>query len=231
MHNLIEKIQKRIESLYDIKLTNNVKYFITNKIKYIEEFIGKDKKTKCLIYKNKEYGFTCCKVLDDKLESIVYISKEVTKNLKENNPFKSLNKRNITDFSVLVEEIDHWEYLNNKFELEKIPSNFELELQAAVTKYWVAIRSMLDYKENIDKSDINFLMVNIFPEDYFKLDKNTMIKRKEYFIANHFVRDYCNYLTGKSTDTILFSLRKFYRFDGKEKVDYVMRDFKKNPIL
>jgi len=231
MLDLAKKVQKKIELLYDIKLVKSAGDFITDKTKHVEDFIKKDKKIKYIIHENNKNGFIYCKIFKDKLENLIYINPEVIKNLNENNPFNSLNKKNISDFLALVEEIDHWEYLNIKFRPKNMLNNLELELQAAVTKYWVAIRSMLDYKDNIDKSDINFLMINIFPEDYFKLDKNTMIKRKEYLIANHLVRDYCNYLTRKSTDTILFSLRKFYRMDGKEKVDYVMKDFENNPTL
>jgi len=235
MRNLAEKTQKRIESLYSINPIKSVGNFITNKTKYIKDFIGKDKKTKSMIYKNKEYGFTCCKILEDKLESIVYISPQVTKNLKENNPFKSLNERNITDFLVLAEETDHWEYLNTKFELKKIPSKFELELQAAVTKYWLSIRLMIENKDELTKKDINFIMFNVFPNTFSVQEKENILKAtdedKKYVIANILAKDYCKYLTGNDINTRLFSLRKFYWMDGKEKVDYVMKNFNEKPTL
>jgi len=236
MRNLAKKIQTRIESLYDTKLIKNIGNSITNKTKHVEDFIGKDKKTKSMIYENKEYGFTCCKVLGNKLESLVYIHPKAIKNLKENNPFKSLNEKNILSFLVLAEEIDHWEYLNTKFELQKTPNNFELELQAAVTKYWLSIRSMAENKNELTKKDISFLMLNVFPQcdlnlDKNKIDINDIIKREEYHVADLLARDYCKYLTGKSIDLILFSLRKFYRMDEEEKVCYVMKDFETNPIL
>jgi len=88
MRNLAKKIQTRIESLYDTNLIKNVGNSITNKTKHVEDFIGEDKKTKSRIYENKEYGFTCCKVLGNKLESLVYIHPKAIKNLKENNPLK-----------------------------------------------------------------------------------------------------------------------------------------------
>jgi len=235
MHNLAKKIQTRIESIYDTKLIKNIGNSITNKTKHVGDFIGEDKKIKSIVYKNKEYGFTCCKVLEDKLENIVFISPEITKNLKENNPFKSLNEKNILSFLILAEEIDHWEYLNTKFELQKTPNNFELELQAAVTKYWLSIRSMAENKNELTKKDISFLMLNVFPQCDLNLDKNKidvddMIKREDYLVADLLAMDYCKYLTGKSIDSILFSLRKFYRMDEKEKINYVMKDFENNPM-
>ena len=236
MRNLAKNIQKRIESLYDTKLIKNAGNSITNKTKHVEDFTGKDEKTKSTIYKNKEYGFTCYKVLGNKLESLVYIHPKAIKNLNKNNPFKFLDERNLPDFLVLAEEIDHWEYLNTKFELQKTPNNFELELQAAVTKYWLSIRSMSENKNELTKKDISFLMLNVFPQCYLNLDKNKidindMIKREDYHVADLLAMDYCKYLTGKGIDLILFSLRKFYRMDEKEKIGYVMRDFKTNPIL
>ena len=247
MRNLAKKIQTRIESLYDVKLIKNVENSITNKTKHIVEFIGEDKKTKSMIYKNKKYGSTHGKILENKLETLVYIHPKVIKNLKENNPFKFLNERNIPDFLVLAEEIDHWEYLNSKFELQKVPDNFELELQAAVTKYWVAAwsildksksatRFMLDYKDKLNKDSLNFLMSNIFPQDYLKLDKNkididNIIKGEDYLVADFLAKDYCNYLIGKNTNIILFSLRKFYWMNGKEKINYVMKNFNEKPTL
>ena len=247
MRNLAEKTQKRIESLYYVKLIKRVGNSITNKTKHIEEFIGEDKKTKSIIYKNKEYGSTHGKVLKNKLETLVYIHPRVIKNLKENNPFKSLNKRNIPDFLVFAEEIDHWVYLNAKFELEKMPLNFELELQAAVTKYWLAAWSILnkgksatkfmsDYKDKLNKDSLNFLMINIFPQSYLTLDKNKIniggiIKGEDYLVADLLARDYCKNLTVKSIDIILFNLSRFYWMDGEEKINYVMRDLKTNPTL
>ena len=247
MPNLAEKIQTRIESLYDVKLTNNVKYSITNKTKHAEDFIEENKKTKYIIHKNKEYGFIYCMVLENKLKNLVYISPKVIRNLNKNNPFKSLSEKNIIDFLILIEEVDYWEYINTKFELKKIPNNFELELQAAVTKYWIAAGSILnykskvatrfmsDYKDKLNKDNLNFLMINVFPHGNSKLDKNIniddIIEKEKYLVADLLARDYCNYLTKKDINTILFSLRKFYRMDGKEKVDYVMKDFENNPIL
>ena len=247
MPNLAEKVQARIESLYDTKLIKGVGGSITNKTKHVEDFIGKDKKTRYIVHKNKESGFICCKVLENNLKNLIYISPKVIRNLNKNDPFKSLSEKNIIDFLILIEEIDHWEYLNTKFELKKIPSKFELELQAAVTKYWIAAGSILnykskvatrfmsDYKDKLNKDNLNFLMINVFPQNNSKLDKNTsisdIIEKEKYLVADLLARDYCDYLTGKGVDTILFSLRKFYRMDGKEKVDYVMRDFKNNPTL
>jgi len=247
MYKSAENTQKMIESFYSTKLIKRVRNSITNKTKDVEDFVEEDKKTECIIYKNKEYGSTYRKILKNKLEILVYIHPKVIKNLKENNPFKSLNKRNTSDFLVFAEEIDHWVYLNTKFELEKTPSNFELELQAAVTKYWLTAWSILnkgksatrfisDYNDKLNKDSLNFLMINIFPQNYIKLDKNKInmediIKGEDYLVADLLARDYCKNLTGKSIDTILFNLRKFYWADGEEKINYVMRDSKTNLTL
>jgi len=247
MYSLAENTQKRIESLYDVKLIKRVGNSITNKTKHVEDFIGEDKKTRYITYKNKEYGSTHGKILKNKLETLVYIHPGVIKNLKENNPFKSLNERNTPYFLVFAEEIDHGVYLNAKFELEKIPSKFELELQAAVTKYLLAAWSILskgksatrfmsDYKDKLNKDSLNFLMKNVFPPSYLKLDKNKInigdiIKGEDYLVADLLARDYCKYLTKKGINIILLSLRKFYWMDEKEKADYVMKDFETNPVL
>ena len=231
MPNLAKKVQTRIESLYDVKLIKNIEDFITDKTKHVEDFIKKDKKIKYTIHENNKNGFIYCKIFKDKLESLIYINPEVIKNLNKNNPFNSLNKKNITDFLVLVEEVDHWEYINNKFQLRKTPSNFEIELQAAVTKYWLSIRLMVENKHELTEKDKDFLMFNVFPKTCLKLNIDGTLERGEYHIPELIAKDYCEYLTRKEINTILFSLRKFYRMDGKEKVDYIMRDFKKNPVL
>ena len=241
MPNLAEKTQTIIELLYGINPTKRVGNSITNKIKHVGEFIGEDEKTKCLMYKNKGYGSTYGRILKNKLETLVYIHPRVIKNLNENNPFKSLNKGNIPDFLVLAEEIDHWVYLNAKFELEKTPSKFGIELQAAVTKYglatWfmlnykgrIATKFMLNYRDKLDKDNLNFLMKNVFPPSYLKLDKNKIdvddiIKGEDYLVGDLLARDYCKNLTGKDSGLIVFSLRKFYWMDGEEKINYIMKE-------
>ena len=227
MHNLAEKIQTRIESLYDIKSNNNV-----------GNFIRKEKKIKYGMHENKESGFSCRKVPKSKLENLIYIHPRVIKNLNENNPFKSLNKNNIADFLVLIKDVDYWGYVNTKFELEKTLYKFELELQTTVTEYWIAAGFMSNHKgriaakfmlnyNNLDNGSLNFLMINVFPQGYLKLDKNIdvdkLIKGEEYPIAYTLARIYCNYLTGKDIDLILFSLRKFRMLGAEEKVKYILR--------
>jgi len=95
---------------------------------------------------------------------------------------------------------------------------------------------MAENKNELTEKDISFLMLNVFPQcdlnlDKNKIDINDMIKREEYHVADLLARDYCKYLTEKGIDLILFSLRKFYRMDEKEKINYVMKDFETNPIL
>lgn len=216
MRNLAENVHTRIKLLYDIKSNNNVKYFITNET---------------------EGSSSYQKVPKSRLENLIYIHPRVIKNLNKNNPFKSLNEKNIADFLVFIKKVDYWEYVNTRFELEKTPYKFELELQAAVTKYWIAVGFMSNHKgristkfmlnyNNLDKDSLNFLMKNVFPQDHLELDKNInvdkLIKGEKYPIAYTLARIYCDYLTGKDTELIHFSLRKFRMLGGGEKVKYIL---------
>ncbi|MBU4284015.1 MAG: hypothetical protein KJ968_02840, partial [Nanoarchaeota archaeon] len=70
-------------------------------------------------------------------------------------------------------------------------------------------------------------MMNVFPQDYLKLDKNKIdiediIKREDYLVADLLAKGYCKYLIGKDIDLILFSLRKFRMLGVEEKVKYIL---------
>jgi len=79
----------------------------------------------------------------DGAELGVYIDAAVLVRLQEHDPFKRLNDRNLADFCTALEGVSHFQYLVWCVELGRSVSLLELELQAEVDKYSVALWLLL----------------------------------------------------------------------------------------
>jgi hypothetical protein len=69
----------------------------------------------------------------------VYIDQQVVNRLDAHDPLLQLNDSNLADFCVALEGISHFQYLAWSAEHERSVSLLELELQAEVDKYAVAV--------------------------------------------------------------------------------------------
>jgi hypothetical protein len=151
----------------------------------------------------------------------VYIDLQVLRRLDQNDPLQQLSDVNLADFCTVLEGVSHFQYLVWCIEHRRQVSLLELELQAEVDKYAVAVYLLRQQ----GRSDLpSGLHRRLFAEVGFVAGLSAEI-RQRYVEANRHAARYCEHLERRflrkrrfRPELWLRSLREFYRYSHHQKL-------------
>lgn len=213
---IIDLVQNQLECLYGIGIRERVADFIINK-KDTLKFLSTDSSAKI----PKEL-FLVRKSDDSTVEIALFLDQKLLKNLGANDPFQSLNERNLSDFCILIEGVSHFVYFLWKAGQDRPITQLELELQAEIDKFLMLfffLRS--DHQETLTTQ----LFDSLF-EDYHLIENLSLEARDRYRTASNLASRFCynwhrRYQASKDTEKLIQELRFFYALNQEQKIQLI----------
>ena len=143
--------------------------------------------------------------------------------LAANDPRERLDEENLPDFLLALEGVSHFVYLACRAQAARPVSAVELELQAEVDKFAVALLVGWDQtgEPSTDLRERLFKRVSYLPD----LSDE---ERSRYALANDAANEYCaslesRFVRRRAADDMLAELRRFYQQGLHGKLDHIAR--------
>jgi hypothetical protein len=151
----------------------------------------------------------------------LFVDERTLANLAERDPRRRLDERNLQDFLYAVEGVSHFVYLVHRARVERPVSAVELELQAEVDKYLVAL---LVWWNQAGEPPAD-LRQRLFAQVAFHGDLSSE-ERERYELANSAADEYASsleqrFVKPRAIEDLLAEVRKFYRKGLAEKLEYI----------
>jgi hypothetical protein len=155
------------------------------------------------------------------LEIGLFVDERTLENLELRDPGRRLDERNLTDFLLAVEGVSHFVYVAHRARQERPVSAVELELQAEVDKYLVALLVIWD---QAGKPPAN-LRRRLFQRVSFAGDLSRE-ERERYELANSAAGAYAasleaRFLGPRAIAEMLAEVRRFYRKGLAAKLEHI----------
>ena len=158
---------------------------------------------------------------DEGLQLGLFVDERTLENLELRDPRRRLDDANLQDFLLAVEGVSHFVYLVHRARLERPVSAVELELQAEVDKYLVAL--LVSWNQHGEPpSD---LRARLFANVTFAGDLSRE-ERERYQLANSAADEYAasleaRFVRSHAVDDMLGEARRFYRKGLAEKLEHI----------
>jgi hypothetical protein len=158
---------------------------------------------------------------DDGLQLGLFVDERTLENLAMRDPRRRLDAQNLQDFLLAVEGVSHFVYLVHRARQDRPVSAVELELQAEVDKYLVAL--LVSWNQTGEPpSD---LRERLFANIRFAGDLSRE-ERERYELANSAADEYAasleqRFVRTHAVDDMLGEVRRFYRKGLAEKLEYI----------
>jgi hypothetical protein len=158
---------------------------------------------------------------DEGLRLGLFVDERTLENLAMRDPRRRLDAANLQDFLYAVEGVSHFVYLVHRAQQERPVSAVELELQAEVDKYLVALLVTWNQAGEPPSDLRERLFANIrFAGDLSREE------RERYELANTAANGYAASLEERfvrlhAVDDMLGEVRQFYRKGLAQKLEYI----------
>jgi hypothetical protein len=151
----------------------------------------------------------------------LFVDERTLANLAERDPRRRLDDRNLQDFLYAVEGVSHFVYMVHRARVERPVSAVELELQAEVDKYLVALLVWWNQAGEPPPD----LRQRLFGRVSFHGDLSSE-ERERYELANSAADEYAGTLEQRfvrirAVEDLLAEVRKFYRKGLAEKLEHI----------
>ncbi|HZS38867.1 MAG TPA: hypothetical protein VFF06_18670 [Polyangia bacterium] len=158
---------------------------------------------------------------DGELELGLFVDERTLENLALRDPRRRLDEANLGDFLLAVEGVSHFVYLVHRARVERPVSAVELELQAEVDKYIVAL--LVIWNQMGEPPDD--LRERLFKRVAFAGDLSRE-ERERYQLANSAADEYAasleaRFVKPRALHDLLAEVRRFYRKGLAEKLALV----------
>jgi len=158
---------------------------------------------------------------DDGLQLGLFVDERTLENLAMRDPRRRLDAQNLQDFLLAIEGVSHFVYLVHRARQERPVSAVELELQAEVDKYLVAL--LVSWNQTGDPPAD--LRERLFANIRFAGDLSRE-ERERYELANSAADNYASsleerFVRTRAVDDMLGEVRRFYRKGLAEKLEYI----------
>lgn len=212
---MLNSLQQQLEQVYEVNTQLQVSEFlITDPVLADQYDTSKNPRTvdeKLLLSQGDEH-----------LDVALYLNNDIVEYLESHNPLECLNDDNLHQFWVALEGISHFTYLTWNAQHDREISLFELELQAEVDKFVMAILLFSEQQEILHP---RHLMTKLF----IKLQFDSALTEHElnrYTLANQYAYRYCEKLLDLLLETFnqqqLFNdIRRFYRLTNHYKLRHI----------
>lgn len=157
----------------------------------------------------------------DSLELGLFVDARTLENLAQRDPRRRLDEENLPDFLLALEGVSHFVYLVHRAQAERPVSAVELELQAEVDKYLVALLVTWNQLGAPPRG----LRDRLFAAVTFAEDLSPE-ERQRYQLANAAAADYAAALEQRfvrchAVDDMLGEVRRFYRKGLADKLGHI----------
>jgi hypothetical protein len=151
----------------------------------------------------------------------LFVDERSLENLTLHDPARRLDEQNLQDFLYAVEGVSHFVYLVHRAQQERPVSAVELELQAEVDKYLVAL--LVSWNQRGEPPDD--LRLKLFQRITFAGDLSRE-ERERYELANNAASSYAasleqRFLRVRAVEEMLAEARRFYRKGLAEKLEHI----------
>lgn len=158
---------------------------------------------------------------EGELELGLFVDERTLDNLERRDPRRRLDDGNLQDFLLAVEGVSHFVYVAHRARCERPVSAVELELQAEVDKYLVAL--LVTWAQAGEPPDD--LRERLFTRVVFAGDLSPE-ERDRYQLANDAADDYAasleeRFVRPRALHDLLAEARRFYRKGLAEKLSHV----------
>lgn len=205
----LQALQQHLAALYELEMLPNVEDFLTTDRELISELDNtRASKEKLLVQE-----------LGDELGVSLFLDPDVLQRLCDDDPIDSLHDGNIDDFWLALEGVSHFVYLSWKAGRGRQLSLLEMELQAEVDKYIIAVGLFGEQRQGKIPRHLHHCLFEL-PTFAANLNDKEL---ERYHHANRYAGKYClhlqsNFLEADRRHDLLSELRRFYRLAQPEKI-------------
>ncbi len=212
---MLDQLQQQLEQVYEVDTSLQVSRFLITDPELADHYDKSENPRpvheKLLLSQDDEH-----------LDVALYLSDEIVNHLEEHNPLECLDEANLHQFWVALEGISHFIYLTWNAQHDREISLFELELQAEVDKFIMAI---LLFNQQQGMTHPRHILTKLF----IKLQFDSALREHElarYAMANQYAYRYCEKLLGlfigQYDEQYLFNdIRRFYRLTHHYKLRHI----------
>lgn len=211
---MLNRLQQHLERIYEVETSLQVSNYLVTDPAFVRHYDRqhnlRPSREKLLI---RQAG--------NELDVALYLEKEIVNILEQDDPLCCLHDGNIHEFWIALEGISHFIYLAWNANHDREVSLFELELQAEVDKYIVAVLLISIQR---DRRFIRELLARLFIRPSYD-DNLNRHERLRYRRANYYAHSYCRTLQKncieKKKHSLLNDLRRFYRLTSHHKINHI----------
>jgi len=209
---LLNRLQSQLEDIYAIDASYKVDDFVIHDAE-LASWLDQSENARTLPEKLLIHQD------EDNLDLTLYLDGDLVERLEKQDPTNHLHNDNIHDFWVAIEGISHFLYVIYHAAYERKITLFELELQAEVDKYIVAIELLEQQQQYCPSASLHYHL-------YKKVNFDSRLLKTEfnrYYQANTLASKFSAHITkckqqGLANQHILNTLRRFYRLTQAQKI-------------
>ena len=211
---LLRRMQTLLAQMYDAPVREDVQDFVLSDRRRLSEVVGREAG-----HASDEQVFVVEEEQGVRLG--LFIEREVLQRLARRDPLEALDEHNLPDYCTALEGVSHFHYLVWSLARGRNVSLLELELQAEVDKYAIALALMTRQQAGRFPEALHarlFHAVSFLPQ----LDD---ISRRRYEEANRHAARFCRSLEERflrvrqqRPELWLAELRRFFRRGHQEKI-------------
>ena len=155
---------------------------------------------------------------DGDLAVSIYLPDRLVECLEENDPRRGLDDRNVDAFAVLVEELDHFLVIAERYRTGGAMTLLDLELHANVTKYLVLkmFVGRMRRTSRLSAADAAWIRFHLFDKAGFAEPDPDVLAR--YQGASRLARKYVGWFDTLPVDRRPGELRRFHRLSPQSKI-------------
>jgi len=152
----------------------------------------------------------------------VVLDEATNAHLEQADPRERLDHANLGSFSTLTEEVSHFLYVLSRARVERPLTRLEMELQAEVDKYLIALFFLGLQNEGIVPIELRRILF----ERYRLKDGLSAESAARYHAASRLARRYCrwlesHFLRGGRLADLAREARRFWRLGQREKLETI----------
>jgi hypothetical protein len=158
----------------------------------------------------------------DEVSVGVVLDEATRAHLERADPREHLGHENLGSFAILTEEVSHFLYLLFRARSERQVTQLELELQAEVDKYLIALFFLSLQNEGAVSTGLRRLLF----EGYRLAEGLSAESAERYHAASRLARRYCGwlesrYLRSRQLGDLAREARRFWRLGQREKLETI----------
>lgn len=214
---LLDNLQSQLEAIYEIESQHRVHDFVIHDSQLAAQLDTSDNPRelpeKLLIHQDGEY-----------VDLALYLDAQTMRLLEEHDPITQLNEDNIHEFWTVLEGVSHFLYLTYNAAYDRGVSLFELELQAEVDKYILAVSLLNQQGSELIPHSLHH---HLFKRAEFdnRLNEHEF---QRYYQANELASRFAAFIERClhkriSGSRISNTLRRFYRLTQRQKIHNIMQ--------